>query len=134
MSMVLTFTKKQDLIDALQARREEFQRIDQERMTQHTQAEKDYLAEFREACKQALKWDYQTAKANYFNVEMSETKGRNNRYGAPTCPHSLEKRLDNILTHLRQTRQERFTLERRGRWSDIYDLLMAGQLDDVEMC
>lgn len=130
----LIFSKKADLIDALEARRAEFAQADREALAAHKKDEAAYLAAFRTACREALKWDYVTASKNHFTAEPIDDQGRKGRRGAPSCPVSQVQRLDNLLLILSESRQERFTVDRRGRWRAAWDLLVGDRLDASSMC
>lgn len=57
----LRFTRVQ-LVAALEARRPWAERVDAERLSAHQRDEREFLTRFRFACREAAKWDYETAK------------------------------------------------------------------------
>ena len=120
----LRFTKDQ-LIEALEARREWARRIDADNLANHQKEEKAALAKFKQGCRDALKWDYQTAKENWFQVE---------RVNRPRCPNSLEANLDRQLSQVKASCQIRYTINDRGSWSEVHHLLTHDETIKAEMC
>ncbi len=119
---------RDELIDALEKRRPWAERLDAEHLAKHKRDEKEYLAKFRAACREAAKWDYETAKAHYFTVM------ENSRYGRPDCPASLVAGLDRNLNLVRASRQKTFTLSEGGDWSRMFYLLTYDETIKTEMC
>ena len=120
----LRFTKDQ-LIEALEARREWAQQLDAANLAKHQAEEKAALAKFRQECKEALKWDYQTAKSNWFRV------GKVDR---PHCPSSLVASLDRHLNQVKASYQTRYTISESGGWSQVHHLLTHDETIKTEMC
>src|SRR5690349_10721912 len=95
--MPIRFTKREQFVAALEARKKWAEQLDAKAMREHKVAEKKALTEFRAACKKAMSWDYETAKEHSFAVE------RDWRKDIPKCPVSQAQRIDDILTVLAQT-------------------------------
>lgn len=123
----LRFTRD-ELIAALEARRPWAERLDAEHLAEHQKAEKAYLARFRAACREAVKWDYETAKAKYFTVL------ENSRFGRPECPTSLVAGLDRHLNMIKASRQKSFAISDSGGWSRVFHLLTHDDAIKAEMC
>jgi hypothetical protein len=122
----LRFTRDQ-LVEALEARRPWAEKVDADRLTKHQKAEQDYLRQFRAACREAVKWDYEEAKKHSF----SPWSGRQYR---PDCPRSLVVALDMHLRMVRATRQDRFAVSEDGTWSKVFYLLTHDEDAKAEMC
>lgn len=56
---------REELIEALEARRQWAQRLDASALRKHEAHERRFLAAWRKGCSAAAKWDYETLKANY---------------------------------------------------------------------
>jgi len=128
---VITFTSSADFIEALEARREFWREHDERAKAEHQVKEDEFLESFRAACRAALGWDYATAKDNYF--KLPRTDDFDTRRG-PTCPRRVETSIDRLVSLLRTTSQKRFTLERTGRWSDAYSLLVDDPSSPQDVC
>ena len=127
---ILRFARD-ELIEALEGRREWAERLDAEHLAEHQRAEKAFLAKFRASCREAVKWDYQTAKEHYFQV--MEGVGRYGS-GQPNCPSSLVAKLDRNLSVVRASRQKTFQVSDGGAWSSVYYLLTHDETIKAEMC
>lgn len=123
----LVFHKKQQLVDALEARRRWAERLDAKRLWAHSKTEAKALRDFRALCAAAQKWDYETLKSEDFRFSLPY----NDR---PRCPTSVVAQLDRLLSDLKLTRQERFTLDNRGLWSGAHHLLTFDENAKPEMC
>lgn len=131
MSITLDYTRD-ELFERLNALLPAAKKADEKALAAHAKAEQAYLKKFHAACRDALKWDYQTAKAHYFEPKIMN--GRHNSYDAPTCPRSVEQRLTRTIAFLERTTQTRFHLSPRGKWSDIYELLTADVPREKGLC
>lgn len=123
----LRFTKEQ-LLNALEARRPWAEKYDADRLAEHQKAEKAFLAEFKAACREAAKWDYATAKEHRF-----EPFGKKH-WDHPTCPRSMVASLDEHLNIIRATGQKSFMVSPRGEWSRLHHLLTHDETIETEMC
>ena len=126
----LRFTKDQ-LIEALEARRPWAERTDQERLAAHQKAERQYLTDFRAACRDASKWTYEQAKANYFEVRK---RGRFDYGSKPSCPESRVAQIDRWLNIIRASRQSKFIIGERGGYAKVFHLLTHDDALQAEMC
>jgi hypothetical protein len=69
--------KKADVLKRLNERLADAEAYDAEQLKKHKADEVKALAKFRAQLRHALKWDWETAKKNYFDVRFREQ---------PTCP------------------------------------------------
>ena len=93
---------------------------DAEQLKAHRQAEADYLKQFRDACRAALKWDYQTAKTNYFRP-LENAANR-----SPACPRPVAPRIKEAIRVWSidgRTSKNQLTIAERGRNGTLYYLL-----------
>lgn len=127
----IRFSSKADLIAALEARRPWAEALDKTNMAEHQKAEQAYLKKFRDACREAIKWDYKTAQDNYF-APMDALRYR--RDTGPTCPRSAVARLDRILNVIKATRQERFVISASGCWGDAHWVLTYDPSITDDLC
>lgn len=121
---VLRFNRDQ-LLEALEARKGWAAEIDAENLATHAKDEKAALVEFRAKCREALKWDYKTAKGNYFSVE---------KITRPYCPNSLVSDLDRHINHIVASRQVRFVISESGAWSRVHYLLTHDRTIKPDLC
>lgn len=129
---VLRFSSKADLIEALEARRPWAERLDAEHLAKHQKDEQAHLRRFREACREAARWDYATAKTHSFKAGVVNDRGFS--VYPPDCPRSLVASLDQQLNIVRATRQERFQISPEGVWSRVHHLLTHDETITAEMC
>jgi phenylalanyl-tRNA synthetase alpha subunit len=83
-------------------------------VSDHKQAEKDYLAEWKRACREAAKWNYEQAKEAGFSLPFDKSYR-----GRPSCPTPVVEHLDRILFFLGKTQQKRFTVTDDYRYDDL---------------
>jgi hypothetical protein len=107
--------KTEDLIARLKAKLPAAKKKDERAMVAHRKAEQAFLDKFKQGCRDALKWDYGTAK----NAGFSPIGGRSYHYG-PSCPQSEEERLKRMISLVEHSAQKRFTLTSSGKYSLIY--------------
>ena len=129
----LRFTRD-ELVEALEARRPWAEKVDAERLAEHQKAEREYLARFRAACREAAKWDYQTAKARSFVAQVPSDSAHRYKEYPPDCPKSLVTLLDRQLAIVRATRQERMQVTESGTWDRVFYLLTHDENAKAEMC
>lgn len=127
-TITLTFSSKPALLDALRARRPELVAIDDHLLADHQKAEKAALTEFRRACRDAAKLDYQEAKRIHGDYRARL------RLETPSCPSSLTAMLDAVVKSIELTGQKTFTIAPGGRWSTVHHLLTFDPDATVEMC
>lgn len=126
-AMVLRYTREQ-ILEVIAERRPVAEAIDARRLADHQKAEKEYLKRFREACREAAKWDYATAKANHFAVAFDKFRGR------PECPRSLVATLDKHVRLIQMSRQKSFIIGESGQWSVLYHALTFDPDAKPEVC
>lgn len=122
---------RDELIESLEARRSWAERLDAKQKLEHHKAERAYLASFRAACREAAKWDYQTAKLNRFEVFRDHWGSRQHQ---PSCPSSVVASLDRYLNQIRASRQKSFLVSESGNWSPVHYLLTYDETIKSEMC
>lgn len=132
----LKFTSKADLVAALEARRGWARRTDKKRLAEHAKREKEYLATFRAACKDALTWDWDEAKERSFTIKPPHKYDDYGSWGdRPECPQSREVHIDEALAMLALTEQEQFTLyDGDYHFGRIYYLLTHDDDIKAAMC
>lgn len=129
----LRYTKEQ-LIDALEARRPWAEQYDAKKLAGHRAEEKAYLAEFRRTCREAAKWDYETIKKNRGEVKLRDND-RDWRWGPPNCPSMTVGELDRQLAIVRALRDKaQVTVSDNGQWSRIFFLLTHDENIVSEAC
>ena len=99
---VITMSKA-DIIERLKSQIKLAEKHDREAIAQHKKDEHAHLLAFREACREALKWDYLTAKAKDFSVGGYALKR-----SAPSCPLSKAVWLKNELLRIELSSQETY--------------------------
>ncbi|MGE3835975.1 MAG: hypothetical protein AB7H43_14505 [Acidimicrobiia bacterium] len=110
---------REQLIEALEARRPILKATDADRLRQHKADEAAWLKAYRARLREMLKLPYEQAKHRR-DVSWED----NRRYSSPpSCPASLEVRLDELLRHLATMRQERMVLSADGAWRSCFELL-----------
>lgn len=113
----LTYTHA-ELLAALEALRPKFEKADARNLVAHRKAEEAYYTAFKKACREALKWDYETLKKNGAQLKTGTR-------WAPSCPISQVSQLDSMIAMVHRINQPRFTLSRNGKWERIYRMLTA---------
>lgn len=118
---------RDDLIAELKRIRPLLAERDKQKLKEHKQAEREHLAAFRQKCRDAARWDYETAKKNFFSPGIG-------RYAGPRCPVPQVEILDRMLALLQKTSTKRFTITPSGRYSDIYRLLTFDVPETKAVC
>lgn len=113
---------REQLLEALEARRPWADRVDTRALAKHQRAEKAYLTAFRSACRAALKWDYDKVKENYGQVEIQPGR-RASRSNAPSCPVSITAKLEAAIEFVKKDHRKTVTIGRSGEWSAVHWLL-----------
>lgn len=113
------------LLEALEARRTWAERIDRKALTKHQRDEKAYMKAFQAACRTALKWDYDTVKENYGQIDVtnSHKRSRYRSFDAPECPLSIVAKLEVAIEFVRNDTRKTCVLSRNGEWAGVYWLL-----------
>ena len=122
----LRYTREQ-LLEVIEARRPEAEQIDAQALAEHEKAKKAFLKEFRQACREGAKWDYETAKEKAFSLPVD-------RWRAPKCPPSMVASLDKHRNLVGLARQKTFVLSDSGTWSVLYRLLTFDPDAKPELC
>lgn len=123
--MNLTFNTKEQLIEALEAKRRACEVEDFHNVREHKAAEKKALAEFRASLREAMKWDYAEVKENEFRVGDYSS--------GPTCPRSMVALLDRTLAFAKASQQKRYVINKNAR-HDLYVILTLGMPEAKGLC
>lgn len=106
---------KDDLVAVLTNKLPVAKAYDAERMAAHRKVEAAKLTEFRQACREAIKWDYTTArKHNFAPVDRYALRA--------DCPILMAARIERAIARLKVDGRKRLTLDSRGRDSDLFEL------------
>lgn len=131
---------RDDLIARLEARRAMFRKFDTERMAEHKKAEAAALKLFRERLRAASKWTYAELKDHGFRVALSTSSQwssvleRRVSGEVPTCPESLERKLDHALRPVVASPQARYVISDSGVHGRLYWLLTHDPYEQPEVC
>lgn len=124
----LTLTRE-ELIDALKARLPWAREFDKRAKVAHREAERAFLAKWRDMCRAAGKWTYEEAKAHKFEVG-----GYDFRNSRPACPAPVMPLIRTVLGQLAISNQKTFTLApatggvRNTHWLLTHDEALAAEL------
>lgn len=120
--------KKDDLLKKLRGMLPAAKKKDEKALAAHKKEEEAHLQKLKVVWKEALKWDYETAKKNRF-----DPRGRAGFYG-PTCPPSETSRLEQLIFMVERTQMSKFSVKKFGKYHSIYLILTAGQPEVKELC
>ncbi len=128
MSLNLRFSKRADLIAALEARRPWAEALDAKVLAEHQAAEREWWKENQRRCRAFCKLGFEEAKAAGFVPDLSRPASPGSRYRdstPPSCPRSVVERLDYQLRILHASRQQQFTIsaEHGSGWGSTFWLL-----------
>ena len=93
--------KKQELIDALEAKRKDFVKADKAAKVKHQKEEREALVQYRRELRAAVKLSYE---------ELQKSKLRALTLKWLSCPISLVSKLDYTLEHIKLSQQKSYTL------------------------
>ena len=122
MSLNLRFSKRADLIAALEARRPWAEALDAKVLAEHQAAEKAWWKENQRRCREFLKLGFDDAKAVGFTPFFRRSASVYASDSPPSCPRSIVAQLDRHLGLLAVTRQDRFSISPEG-WGSMFWLL-----------
>ena len=106
---------KDDLVLVLKDKLPAAKAYDAERMAAHRKVEAEKLTEFRQWCRDAVKWDYATAKKRNFSPA--------DKYALRAeCPVLLASRMERAIARLSVDGRKKLTLDSGGRDADLYSL------------
>lgn len=111
---------REDLIAELKRLRPLIAADDKEKLKAHREAEREYLKAFRAACREAARWDYETAKKNRFGVLVGGGYTHTRR---PECPTPQVEVLDRMLALIGKSSTKRFNISSNGKYFQVYRLL-----------
>lgn len=120
----LRFTREQ-LLEALEARRPWAERYDADNLKTHQRAEKEALAAFRAKCREAAKWTYsQAVEAGRYSLSLER----------PHCPASAVALLERNLTYVKTSGQKTYMVTERGDWSRLFWVLTHDETIKSDVC
>lgn len=122
---------RDQVLQALEARRPWAERVDKKALAKHERDEKAYLAAFRSACRAALKWNYEKVKENYGQVEIQPGRKFRNS-DAPSCPVSIVAKLDAAIEYLKKDTRKSVVLSPKNDWSGVHWLLTYDENADAK--
>jgi endonuclease/exonuclease/phosphatase (EEP) superfamily protein YafD len=116
-SIPLTMSRE-ELLATLNARMPAAKAADKKALDAHRKQEVQFLENCKKGWREALKWDYETAKKKQF------TPNRGSYYG-PSCPMSKESELTRLISMVERTGMRRFVITEGGKYDSIYRMLTA---------
>lgn len=122
----LRFTRD-ELIQALEARRGWAEKFDAKKLAEHQKAEAKALKDFHAKCEQALKCDYKAAKSKW-------RRGHSIYFDPPTCPTSTLENLKKYLRYVKTSGAKTYVVTDRGEWSSMFFILTHDENAKSEMC
>jgi hypothetical protein len=129
---VLRFSKDQLLV-ALRALLPIAKKQDTEAIKQHAIDEKAHLKAFKEACRDALKWDYQTASNRGFTAHVRDgsTLFRKSR---PSCPMKREDHLNRLIAMVERSERKRYSISQGGQNQGLFYELTRDMPKEKDVC
>ena len=115
MSDIAIVMTKEELVTELKRLRPLIAADDKAKLKEHRAEEREYLAAFRQACREAARWSYAEARENSFRIPL--------RAFRPRCPQPRAEQLDRQLELIQKSNQTRYTISDRGRYSHLMILL-----------
>jgi len=112
---------RDQLLTRLAEQRKVAEQFDKQALAEHRAEEKAYLTDFRANCREALKWDYETAKEKDFEVRPARDGRR--RWGQPQCPTSQVIRIDRAIAHVTLDSRAKYALNNSGIHSTLHALV-----------
>src|SRR5688572_1751226 len=110
----IKFTKKDQLVAALEARRSWAEQYDKKRLAEHKKAEQAEMQRVRDAAKTVARMTYADMKALYEKDRYSDDLRI--QFDPPSCPTSMVAALDKMLNAVQQSHQETWTVRADGGW------------------
>lgn len=129
MSNPIRMTRDQ-LVEALEARRPWATALDRERLREHREAERAWVDMVKKRAREIVKLpaaELRKRAKDYRSLDL-------NRDGSPTCPDSFVLKLDRALGVLTMTNQQTFTIDSEGPWRNVYFLLTHDETAPASMC
>lgn len=128
--------KRDDLLAKLREMLPAAEKADAVTLKKHERDEAAHLKRFKEACREALKWDYETAKAHRFEAKVTKPNsygGRSDVY-APHCPTARVDIINRAIAEVEMSTLQRFVITETGKYRSIYQILTAGLLPLKAVC
>lgn len=121
------FNTKEQLIEALKATIPSWEKRDAQTAKDHAEAEKAWLKAAREQVREFnrkfQKMPYERAKRYMGYGGRVNTPNLESGVKVNKCPTPRVPTIGRAIAELEITRQKRFTIESRGRWSHLHDIL-----------
>jgi hypothetical protein len=134
MSIPLTF-KREELIAKLESLRPAAEKADKAALAKHKLEEQAYLKAFKQALREASKWDYETLKKNDLMCCVVNPDGSWKRTKpSPSCPRPRLSTLEHHIALVKASPKARYEVTDRGKYSAIYHLLTIDAPEVVGMC
>jgi hypothetical protein len=119
--------KRDEMLAALEARRSWAKALDAKNEAKHKLEEKAFFKRFRENLRAAIKWDYETARKNWFSVDRVQ--------GRPTCPSSTEAQLDHAIRQVTADSRKHLVAREQPRGADrLHYLLTHDETVKANVC
>ena len=116
-----------DLIAELKRRLPLAKKHDEKAKAAHKKAEAELLKKFHARCREALKWDYKTAKGHNFEA------GVNWRMRDLPCPQEIAPTIERELAALELSKQQTFTIS-DSKYSTLWLCLMYDAPEERTVC
>jgi len=117
---------KQQLIDALEAKRATLAKIDKAEHKAHQVKERAALRAYQRDARKALRFTYAQLRGMERSWRPISEGGAKLEWNAPSCPVSLVARLVRTLATIKTSMQSRYTVDESGCNRATFALLMAG--------
>lgn len=128
--------KREDLLVRLAEMLPEAEKRDKATVAKHKRDEAEYLKQFRAACREALRWDYETAKARYFKamVVRPTSYGGFDQVQSPHCPKATAETIRRYIREVEMSTTTRFVINEGGKYGRLYNLLTSQIPQEKAVC
>lgn len=117
---------KEELLAELKRIRPLIAADDKAKLKEHREQEREYLKQFRLACREAARWSYAEARENSFRIPLKTFR--------PRCPVPLVEQLDRQVELIRRSSQKRYTISDRGRYWRLQEFVTYGVTKPKAAC
>lgn len=118
MTITTLILTKEALIERLHEQLPLLRERDEKVLAEHRKAEQQALKDFRALLREMLKWDYQTARQNSFEMPYNRRRSL-----STSCPTMLAPRAERSLELLAVDRRRRYSLSPDGSLASLYELV-----------
>ena len=136
----LKFKSKAELLAAIEALRPRAREHDAAAKIKHAKDEKAYLKAWKAAVREALKWDYATAKRHGFKISVTDPGVGEDYFGvrhAPACPTMREHRVDEALSivgHMAEFTRPIEVHQLSSKYRRLWGVLTMNTPEKPEVC